>query len=102
MKYCTALSYEFDDVFVIHGAVCSQLLHYVEQLWPSQGCPGLNLGLRPANEGRRYKVTPYLIGWAQNLESALMYVSLGFSGCVTPNSSPDTLRAVLTGGTQQT
>ena len=22
-------------------------------------------GLRPANERRRYKVTPYLIGWAQ-------------------------------------
>ena len=27
--------------------------------------PGLTLGLRPANERRRYKVTPSLIGWAQ-------------------------------------
>ena len=27
--------------------------------------PGLILGLRPANERRRYKVTPSLIGWAQ-------------------------------------
>ena len=27
--------------------------------------PGLMLGLRPANERRRYKVTPSLIGWAQ-------------------------------------
>ena len=26
---------------------------------------GLTLGLRPANERRRYKVTPFLIGWAQ-------------------------------------
>ena len=26
---------------------------------------GLLLGLRPANERRRYKVTPSLIGWAQ-------------------------------------
>ena len=26
---------------------------------------GLILGLRPADEGRRYKVTPSLIGWAQ-------------------------------------
>ena len=26
---------------------------------------GLILGLRPANEKSRYKVTPYLIGWAQ-------------------------------------
>ena len=26
---------------------------------------GLNLGLRPANERRRYKITPSLIGWAQ-------------------------------------
>ena len=27
---------------------------------------GLMLGLQPANEKRRYKVTPSLIGWAQN------------------------------------
>ena len=27
--------------------------------------PGLNLGLRPANERRRYKVTVSLIDWAQ-------------------------------------
>ena len=27
--------------------------------------PGLLLGLRPANESRRYKVTPSLTGWAQ-------------------------------------
>ena len=26
---------------------------------------GLILGLRPANERRRYKVTSFLIGWAQ-------------------------------------
>ena len=26
---------------------------------------GLILGLRPANERRRYKVTPSLIGWSQ-------------------------------------
>ena len=26
--------------------------------------PGLILDLRPANERRRYKVTPSLIGWA--------------------------------------
>ena len=26
---------------------------------------GLILGLRPANERRRYKVTPFLIGWAR-------------------------------------
>ena len=28
-------------------------------------CSGLILGLRQANERRRYKVTPSLIGWAQ-------------------------------------
>ena len=26
---------------------------------------GLILGLHPANDRRRYKVTPFLIGWAQ-------------------------------------
>ena len=31
----------------------------------SQSSPALILGLRPANERRRYKVTPSLIGWAQ-------------------------------------
>ena len=31
----------------------------------------LILGLRSADEICRYKVTPSLIGWAQNLESAL-------------------------------
>ena len=29
------------------------------------GNSGLILGLRPANERRRYEVTPSLIGWAQ-------------------------------------
>ena len=28
-------------------------------------CTGLILGLHPANERRRYKVTASLIGWAQ-------------------------------------
>ena len=32
---------------------------------------GLILGLRSANERRRYKVTPSLIAWAQTIESAL-------------------------------
>ena len=31
----------------------------------SASLPGLILGLHPANERRRYKVTPSLIGWAQ-------------------------------------
>ena len=28
--------------------------------------PGLILGLHPANERRRYKVTPFVIGWLQS------------------------------------
>ena len=52
---------------------------YIDQGWflactqstPGHGVPiyipGLILGLRPANERRRYKVTPSLIGWAQTL-----------------------------------
>ena len=35
----------------------------LQHLWPIFTC--LILGLRPANERRRYKVTPSLIGWAQ-------------------------------------
>ena len=44
--------------------ICSQqkLLY----IWGQFGsAPQLSLGLRPANERRRYKVTPSLIGWAQ-------------------------------------
>ena len=37
---------------------------------------GLILGLHPANERQRCFVTPSLIGWTQNLESALkLYIS---------------------------
>ena len=32
---------------------------------PGDIVTGLILGLRPANERRRYKVTPSSIGWAQ-------------------------------------
>ena len=35
------------------------------ELHGSHNRSGLILGLRPANERRRYKVTPSLIGWAQ-------------------------------------
>ena len=54
-----------------------KLIHVSESLWNSPvllrtaACSsgyvsaGLILGLHPANERRRYKVTPSLIGWAQ-------------------------------------
>ena len=35
--------------------------------WPYSGSI---LGLRPANERRRYKVTPYLIRWAQTFNQS--------------------------------
>ena len=41
----------------------------VDKVWlfhvPDHMRSGLILGLRSANERRRYKVTPSLIGWAQ-------------------------------------
>ena len=39
--------------------------HYVIMPFCTYDLSGLILGMRPANEGRRYKVTPSLIGWAQ-------------------------------------
>ena len=45
-----------------------------------QDYTGLILGLRPANERRRYKVTPSLISWAQNLHSALLQPSYQLPG----------------------
>ena len=41
------------------------LLPPITKTPPDYWHPGLNLGLRPDNEGRRYNVTPSLIGWAQ-------------------------------------
>ena len=39
--------------------------HAHMQLMLQEAKAGIILGLRPANERRRYKVTPSLIGWAQ-------------------------------------
>ena len=39
------------------------IAHWLD--WMSKYISGLILGLRPADERRRYKVTPSLIGWAQ-------------------------------------
>ena len=43
---------------------------------------GLNLGLHPANERRRYKVTPSPIGWVQTLNQpwTFMYWTCMFTG----------------------
>ena len=41
------------------------LSHSVIVYVSQQTHSGLILGLPPTNEGRRYKVTPSLIGWAQ-------------------------------------
>ena len=49
-------------------AVCLKKIH---QLACRYNKAGLILGLHPANERRRYKVTPSLICWTANLESAL-------------------------------
>ena len=48
---------------------------------------GLILGLRPANERRRYKVTPSLIGWAQTYNRPWIYMGFptpsGADGSIT-------------------
>ena len=44
---------------------------------------GLILGLHPANERCRYKVTPSLIGWGANLEAALYMYSHGHNIILT-------------------
>ena len=42
------------------------IIHYTDVIWCCGMLnTGLIVGLRPANERRRYKVTPSLIGWAQ-------------------------------------
>ena len=45
----------------------SKISIYISLIIESEMIPStvLILGLRPANERRRYKITPYLIGWVQ-------------------------------------
>ena len=70
-------------------AVCEAVHTYIHNYMFA----GLILGLRPANERRRYLVTTSLIGWVQSLESALCLprftVRLGYlTHCVRSLSSP--------------
>ena len=52
--------------YLYDGNICAgKMASLFYRLSIYQGCmSGLILGLRPANERRRYKVTPSLIGWA--------------------------------------
>ena len=50
-----------------------------------QPCAGLILGLRPANERRRYKVTPSLIGWAQMYNQPCMWCMVYLLLLYTPS-----------------
>ena len=67
-KYCLSyrlrrhiyLSPDSDRIRIVHIATPQWLLSH------RLHTAGLILGLRPANERRRYKVTPSLIGWPQN------------------------------------
>ena len=45
--------------------IVAEWCNLVKLTYPSQYNTGLLLSLCPANERRRYKVTPSLIGWAQ-------------------------------------
>ena len=52
--------------------------------------PGQILGLRSANERRRYKVTPSFIGWAQT-QGKLNHKQLETHGCLPSTVATDTL-----------
>ena len=54
----------------IRGLIVYPITRLVHRC-PSYLFSGLILSLRPANERRRYKVTPPLTGWAQTIKSAL-------------------------------
>ena len=52
-------------VVVVSKTIRRSILAETEYVQDDVMIPGLILGLRPANERRRYKVTPSLIGWVQ-------------------------------------
>ena len=57
------------------------------------GCiTGLILCVRPANDGRRYKVTPSLIGWVQVLNLCWIMVSRDLRNKVQWNSNRNTVQ----------
>ena len=53
----------------------SEEFHLINSYCLSKTSTGLILGLRPANERRRYFVTTSLIGWAQASNQPSIYVS---------------------------
>ena len=59
------------DALVIPQSCTNPSVFYIN----IYGSPGLILGLRPANEGRRYVVTMSLIGWAQVQNQPCIYGS---------------------------
>ena len=67
LHYCFTLYILFTEMemllFWLNSSLSTSVV--VEMTIFSTTCAGLILGLRPANERRRYKVTPSLIGWAQ-------------------------------------
>ena len=53
------------DVIIIHAGHRTNYRIWLANLASRHKKAELILDLRPANEKRRYKVTPSLIGWAQ-------------------------------------
>ena len=48
-----------------NGLICIIYFSILKGVIPLLHDTGMILGLHPANDRRPYKVTPYLIGWAQ-------------------------------------
>ena len=60
-------SHQWGFVSITWAQFHSNFSRYVSLILVAKSFPGLLLGLHPANERRRYKVTPSLIGWARAL-----------------------------------
>ena len=57
------------SLFGFFGVFCLFVFYCPRTIRSSiKSCAGLILGFRPANERRRYKVRPCLIGWGANLD----------------------------------
>ena len=65
LAHWVVVIYRFCCIYIYVALIFLQIIHNKPNIKKTYDITGLILGLRPANEKRRYFVTPSLNGWAQ-------------------------------------
>ena len=79
MDNSTYIDTDKNDFCLIPTLSCTRITLYITGPNGAYIRPGVILGLRPASERLRYKVTPSLIGWVQTYNQPCMPIYIGSS-----------------------